>query len=183
MISIDMDPLTPGIQNTLAALPGANITVDVVLTPGAVGVSSYGVSTRIDNTELTHVGNVEALPAGFMFNLTLGSGGFVPNVAPGVDQVSTFEAVTLGLGPVGGNLVIGTISFTVVNPVNDGLTDVTPGFFVGGVDGMFNNAGVPIAPVINPGFLVPEPRTTATVLGIAALLTGIALHRARGRTT
>ena len=76
-----------------------------------------------------------------------------------------------GLGPVlGGGLVIGTISFTVGTPANDGIADVTPSFFVGFMDGMFDNAGAGLAPVFNPGYVIPEP---GVVCG-ATLLLGFA---------
>jgi len=168
ILSIDMDPLTAGIQNTLATTVGQNISVDILLQAGGTGISSYGVSVQFDNTELGHTGDAELLPAGFQFNFTPGSGGLVKNVAPGVDQVSTFEAATLANGPVNGPpFLIGTINFSVVGVANDGLADITPGFFVGGVDAMFDNNGAALAPVINPGYVIPEP---ATVSGVVLLL-------------
>lgn len=179
ILSIDMDPLTAGIQNTLAATAGQNISVDIMLQPGATGVSVYVASVRFDNTELSYTGDVEAppppLPAG-LANVTVGSGGLVMNVAPGLDQVSSFEAGTLGMGPVGPPaFVIGTINFTVVGVANDGLADLTPGFFSVG-DGMVDNAGAALAPVFNPGFVIPEP---ATVFGAALLLGFASFHAYR----
>ncbi len=168
ILSIDMDPLTAGIQNTLTATVGQNINVDILLQAGGTGISSYGVSVQFDNTELGYLGDVELLPAGFQFNFSPGSGGLVKNVAPGVDEVKTFEAATLANGPVNGlPFVIGTINFNVVGVADDGLADVTPGFFVAGVDGMFDNNGAALAPVINPGYVIPEP---TTVSGVVLLL-------------
>jgi len=173
VLSVDMDPLTAGIQNSLTAAAGQNISVDVVLLPGAAGVSSYSVSVQFDNAELSHTGANEPLPAGFAFNL-FGGTGLTPNVVPGVDQVSSFDAGTLGMGLAGPPpFVIGTISFTVGVPANDGLADVTPGFFLGGIDAMFDNAGAAVAPVINSGFLIPEP---GVIYGAALLLGFAAVH-------
>lgn len=178
ILSVDMDPLTAGIQNTLTAAAGQNISVDVVLLPGAAGVSSYSVSVQFDNTELSHTGAIEPLPAGYAFNLLAGTG-LTPNVVPGVDELSSFDAGTFGAGPAGPPpFVIGTINFTVGVPANDGLPDVTPGFFLGGIDAMFDNAGAAVAPVINPGFLVPEP---GVIYG-AALLLGFAAFRGYRRS-
>lgn len=180
-ISIDMDNnLANGIQNTLSTVAGANFTAAVVMQPTAAGVSSYSVSVRFDNTELAHLADVELAPVG-MANLTIGSGGLVLNVAPGWDQVSSFEAATLGAGPVAGSHVIGTINFNVVAIANDGLPDIVPGFFVnpGAIDSMFNNAGAPLAPVFNPGFVIPEVGATGPVLGGVALLMAIAIRRRR----
>ena len=174
VLSVDMDPLTAGIQNTLAATAGQNISVDILLQPGApAGVSSYSVSVQFDNTELSHTGAAEPLPAGYAFNLLAGTA-LTVNVAPGVDQVSSFDAGTFGAGPAGPPpFVIGSISFTVGVPANDGLADITPGFFSVGIDGMFNNAGGPVAPAIAPGFLVPEP---GVIYGAALLLGFAAFH-------
>jgi len=182
IVSIDMIPGNGVgvIDPILNAAPGAAVTVDVLLRPGGAGVSSYGVSLQFDNGELTHVGNNELLPAGFNLNLTVGSGGWTPNVAAGIDQVSTFEAVSFGVaGPVNGPwLTIGTISFTVGAPVNDGLADVTAGFFALGFDGMNDNGFLPLVPVFNPGFVIPEP---GVISGAAFLLGFAGFHGCRRR--
>lgn len=174
-----MDTGTPGIQNQLTAAAGQNISVDILLQPGApAGISSYSVSVQFDNTELSHTAAAEPLPAGFAFNLLPGTA-LTVNVVPGVDQVSSFDAGTLGMGPVGPPpFVIGSINFTVGAPANDGLPDVTPGFFLVGIDGMSDNNGVAVAPVINSGFLIPEPG----VMYGAALLLGFAAFRGYRRS-
>lgn len=149
-ISVDMDPATPGIQSTRTAAVGETLTIELVMTVDAAGVSSYGVSANFDNAELTLSGapaTTELLPAGFTYNLNAG----VNSESQALGQVRTFEAATLGTGPVSTSFVIGRISFTASAPVTDGTADVTLGFFNVGVDGCFDNAGNAVAPVFVSG--------------------------------
>jgi hypothetical protein len=149
-VSVDMDPATAGIQSSVPAVAGQPITVDIVMTVGAEGVSSCGISVNFDNAELSLNGapaSAERLPAGFTTNLNAG----VNSESQATGQVRTFEAVTLGNGPVNTSFVLGSISFTVPAPVTDGTADVTPGIFNAGVDGCFDNAGVAVTPAFVSG--------------------------------
>jgi hypothetical protein len=66
---VDMDSITPGIQNTLNVVAGQTFTADVGLTVGPAGVSSYSISAQFDTAELSLNGvapaaNNPALPGG-----------------------------------------------------------------------------------------------------------------------
>lgn len=163
IISMDMDPLTVGIQDNVTVAAAQTFSVDLLVTADADGISSYGISALFDNSELTLNGvpdtaaATEDLPAGFTFNLSAG----VSSASQAMGQVYTFEAGTFGLGPVSSTFKIGTISFTATSPVTNGAFDVTPGFFNTGIDGIFDNAGGDKGPTatfaggrVN---LVPEP--------------------------
>ena len=52
-VSVDMDTVTPGIQNSRTATVGQAITVELVMDVGAEGVSSYGISVNFDNAEFS----------------------------------------------------------------------------------------------------------------------------------
>src|ERR1019366_5556974 len=157
--SVDWDLGTAGIQSTRAASPGDIFSVGLVLSVGAAGVSSYSVSALFDTTELslngaTPAANNPALPGG------LGSLG-APTWNNGLGWVHSFNAATLGLGPISTSFTVGTIDYQAVVPVSDGLPDVSLGFFNAGIDGFFDNAGNPVVPTFNPGdvVVVPEPST------------------------
>jgi hypothetical protein len=160
-LSVDMDIITPGIQSTRSSL--GPFTAGLVMTVGPGGVSSYGISILFDNTELSLVGapastELQPLPGGI--NITAG----VALESQALGQVYTFEAATLGLGPVSTSFTIGTINFTATALVNDGLPDITLGFYNAGIDGMFDNAGFAVVPVFANASVVPEPSTAALLL-------------------
>jgi hypothetical protein len=161
--SVDMDTITPGIQSTRGTL--GPFTAGLVMTVGPGGVSSYGISALFDNTELSLAGapaSTELQPlGGGGFNFTAG----VASESQVLGQVYTFEAATFGLGPASTSITIGTISYTVTALVNDGVPDITLGFYNAGVDGLFDNAGLPVVPVIADASVVPEPSAGVLLLG------------------
>ena len=65
---------------------------------------------------------------------------------------------------------IGTINFTVTSLVDDAAPDITLGFYNGGIDGLFDNAGNPVVPLFVNGSVVPEPGTATLLLGGAFAL-------------
>jgi hypothetical protein len=153
-VSVDMDLATPGIQSTRAALPGDLVTVGILMSVDTNGVSSCGISALFDNAQLNLTGApaaTEFLPTGLTDNLTAGV--VSESNLPG--RIYTFEAVTLGAGPVNTNFLIGTIAFKVLSVTNDGVPDITLGYFNSGVDGFYDNAGNPVSPRFNSGFLTP----------------------------
>jgi hypothetical protein len=157
-VDVDMDTATPGIQSSRTAAVNDTFSIALVMTADAAGVSSYFVSVNFDPIELTLNGapaSTELLPAGFTFNFNAG----VNSESQALGQVLTFEAATFGLGPVSSSFTIGTIDYKVASVLNDGLADITPGLFNGGVDGIFDNASGDLGPgaVFNPGYVVPEP--------------------------
>ena len=172
-VEVDMDTVTAGIQATRTAALNEVFTIALVMTADAAGVSSYGVSVNFDNVELTLNGapaSTETLPAGFTFNGNAG----VNSESQALGQVRTFEAGTLGLGPVSSSFTIGTISFRATAPLTDVLLDVTPGLFNTGFDGIFDNSGNDVgAGAIFVGGkvnLIPEPGTAVLLVGGIAVV-------------
>jgi hypothetical protein len=179
-----MDLSTPGIQNTRVASPGDIFSVGIVLTVDPAGVSSYGVSALFDTTELSLYGvtpaaNNPALPGG------LGSLG-APTWNNAAGWVHSFNGATLGMGPVTTSFLIGIIDYTAVTPLTDGVADITLGFFNAGVDGFFDNAGNPVDPVFNPGYVESSagpgsvPDTGSTLALFLCGLVGLGLVGWRG---
>src|SRR6185295_4358174 len=78
-------------------------------------------------------------------------------------NVFTFNAGTFGSGPTLTSFAIGTINFKVQpgGAIDDALADVTLGFYNAGVDGLFDNAGSPVAPAFLDGYVIPGPSITA----------------------
>jgi hypothetical protein len=137
--------------DTRAASPGDTFTAKLMLTVGASGVSSYGVSVMLDPAELTLNGspacaNFSPLPGGLL--------PFQPPTEPfnPSGPVYNFNAGTLGNGPVSKTFEIGTINLKVVTPISDGFPDVTLGFF-SFLDGLFDNLGGSPAPTFVPGYV------------------------------
>jgi hypothetical protein len=183
-VSVDMDPGTLGIQNTWTPVVGSPFLADLIVTVGAGGVSSYGISFRFDRSELSLNGSpaaTEALPTGMTVNLTPGV--LEEDNVDGGDgdpaEVLWFEASTLGTGPASTSFSIGTISFNVVSMVDDGIADITPGFF-SLLDGAFDNAGNPVMPTFNVAHVVPEPSTVA-LLATGSLMGLLWVSRRRSR--
>lgn len=150
--------------DTRASSPGDTFTAKLMLTVGAGGVSSYGVSVTLDPAELTLNGspasaNFSPLPGGLV--------SFAPPTEPfnPSGPVNNYNAGTLGSGPVSTTFEIGTLNLKVVTPISDGLADVTLGF-LSGLDGMFDNLGGSPAPTFLPGYVtaVPEPATASLLL-------------------
>jgi hypothetical protein len=161
-VSVDMDTSTAGIQSSRNAAPGDMFPVDLVLTVDASGVSSYGISVFFDTTELMLNGSpassMPALPGGLFF---------LTPVTESSPYVYTFNGATLGIGPVSTSFTIGTINFKVpgaATVLNDGLADISLGFYNAGVDGLFDNGGGSVAATFNGGAVVPEPSTWALFL-------------------
>ncbi len=152
-ISVDMDPATPGIQSIRAASTGDTFTAGIVMSVDSAGVSSYGISVLFDSTELMLNGSpaaTELLPTNLTYNLSTGV------ALESSSNVYTFEAVTLGTGPMNTNFLIGTIAFRIKTPTNDNLPDMTLGLYNTGVDGVYDNAGNAVAPTFNSGLLTPR---------------------------
>ncbi len=172
LISVDMDPATVGIQSTRLAGAGDLFTADLIMTVGAEGVSSYGVSANFDTAELALDGSPAAsypvLPGGL-------AAGPAPLEDNSLGRAWYFNAFTGGTGPSLTTFVFGKIKFKVTVPVTDVSEDVTPGFFYfpGGFDSMFDNAGGSITPTFVGGTVnvVPEPGAFVCLMsGVGFLL-------------
>lgn len=151
---------TPGASDIQAA-PGDEITLQIQLTAGPEGISSYGVSLLFDEDgwdELDLVSAAELLPAGFDFNVTTDPGALVESDETTVGQVFTFEAVAEGDGPVAATFVAGEVVFLVTGSVAEDGDDVASGFFNPGVDAIFDNTGTDQSGAATLGTAaVPEP--------------------------
>jgi hypothetical protein len=161
-------------QSSIAVAPGTPLTAEVFITPGSAGISSYGVSIQFDSNDLTLVPAdptccTKELPMGFQFNLMSG-------LTVNANQISSFEAATLGNGPTTGPFLAGLVNFVTKTPTDNGSDAVTAGFFQTGVDAMFDNAGKAVTPLFSGASLVPEP-TTALLL--VSGLAGLAAFRRR----
>ncbi len=182
MISVDMDPATPGIQSLRLASPGDTFTVDLVLTVDAAGVSCYAVSVRFDTGELSLNGSPASVNLPPPLWGTLGP--LIENNAAG--EVSTFSGATPNPGPFSTSFTIGTINFTVVTPLDDALEDVSLGFFNPTVDIFVDNSNISSVPVFNGGFIaplaVPDSGSTLALLGIGLFGLWAATTRLKPRT-
>ena len=174
VISVDMDPGTVGIQSVRLASPGDFITVDLIMTVGAEGVSSYSVSANFDTGELSLDGSPAASYPALPAPLVAGAAAFEDSA---MGKAWSFSAFTGGTGPSLTSFVFGKIKFMVTTPVTDLSEDVTPGFFnlPGALDSMFDNTlpvGSPIAPTFVGGYVnvVPEPGALACLTGGALAL-------------
>lgn len=183
-VAVDMDTVTPGIQSVRTAALNDIFDIGLVMTADAAGISSYGVSVLFDNGELKLNGvpdiaaATELLPPGFTFNFNAGVG----SASQALGQVYSFEAATLGLGPVSSTFTIGTISYKAIAPFTDGVLDVTPGLFNAGFDGIFDNAGGDLGPttVFTGGkvdLVVPEPSRAALLVGAMAMMLAVRRRR------
>ncbi len=156
----------------------------IFLTPdagGTKGISSYSISLEFDTDlvdELKLISATELLPAGFTFNITTGVASSTDSSGAAKGDVLSYEAATFGLGPTAATaFAIGTVEFqTTANVATDGL-DVFSGLFNVGIDGLFDNAGLPETATFNSASVnIPEP---ATSLLLAAGLAALAARRRR----
>jgi hypothetical protein len=158
--------------STATVAPGTPLTAEIFMSPDAAGISAYGVSIQFNSSDLQLAAQApeKQVPPGFQDI-------FPPPTATS-DQVSSFGGATLGSGPTSGMLLIGLVHFIAVSPTNDGA-DVTPGFFVKGIDGMFDNAvpGKALAPDFLTASVLPVPEPTTALLLVPALAGLAALRR------
>jgi len=159
--------------SSVAAAAGTPLTAEILITPDAAGISSYGVSIQFDTNDLMLAATApeRELPPGFQSNL------FTPFPTITGNQISTFDAETLQNGPTSGTFLAGLVHFVVTNPTNDGMDDVTAGFFKTGVDGMFDNAGSAVSPQFSGATVVPVPEPTTALLLVPGLAGLAALRR------
>lgn len=171
--------------SAIGAVAGDRLTLDVVLSPDAAGVSSFGLSLEFDRdggNELDLVEVLEELPPGFAFHLSPGVEGALESEPERTGQILTFEAATLDLGPTDAAVRIAQIIFEVTDQVATDGPDVFLGLQNPGVDGSFDNQGRDVGRDLGEAQadvdLLPEPMAELT---LGTLLLTLALAR-RGRS-
>ena len=207
--SNNTDPVhTPYIglgSSAIMAHPGDDLVLELRLTAGTEGLSSWGISVSFDLAELLidpTMGDPSSpgasefgiapdvyctpFPACFFEvpTLTPFTSGATDVIEGGLTTgfIFTFEAGTLGNGVAAsfGQFKIGEIFFTVQTPADDGI-DLSSGFFNTGADAAFDNAGNAVAMTFNSAAVDrwgPEPGTS-TLLGLGLLGLILAGRRAR----
>ena len=170
---------------TIAPSATATLTLDIRINVDSAGLSSAFLSLEFDRdlkNELNILAFEELSWVSGMMNLTQLNAGIdstQESTGPGLGalqgQLYTFEATTLGNGPVNTTIAFGRVVFTTnhANASVDG-PDVFSGVFNAGLDGVFNNPGSNIDATTVFGTAsvnqVPEPTTLATlVLGLGTL--------------
>ena len=178
------DPAVVTGTSSILASSGDSLVLDVLLTAGTEGLSSYGMSVSFDLAELltdptkgdptfippTPGGASEfgiapdpfctPFPACFFATPTLtpftAGVSKIVETGPTTGFVFTFEAGTLSNGVVAsfGQFKIGEIFFTVQTPADDGA-DLASGFFNTGADAAFDNGGSAVA--MNFGLAAVSP--------------------------
>ena len=102
---------------------GEQFRVDLVLETDAAGIAAYGISVQYDHSELQLVEAVNR-PLAPMIGLSAS----VSNEIQGDEfsLLSSFDGVTLNVGPSDTSFVAGTITFTALAPIEDGALDIIP---------------------------------------------------------
>jgi hypothetical protein len=152
--TIDLIWQTSGTATTSNVVVSSNITLDVVLTPGANG--SWGAAISVDYAALVGdftIISFQSTPSGLL-PMT------IPPVTDSGTQIQNINAGGFVAVPNGTSVVIGTITFHN-NTGNPGSFQLDVGAFVGTddvVDGF--GANITATTTFNSGFaVVPEPST------------------------
>ena len=167
VVVVDMDPSTPGIQDTLAAALGITVAVDVVVLGVEAGapLNAFEFDLDFSSAILTPV---SVVGGGFLLDPTV-----VAQLVLGAVSVEFAEA-TVGSGSVTGDGVLATVTFDTVglgtSPLD--LNDVI----------LSAPFGVPIATagVTDGEIVVPEP-STLVLVGVGLTAAVATRRRARGQ--
>jgi hypothetical protein len=189
ILSVDFDPLTPGIQSERGVATGETFSADVVMNlTEASTLSAYQFSVQFDRNEIEFVSRSETAPPGFGFFETDSSN--VNNLANGL--LYRFGADS-GAGPVApaGPFVVASLTFRGLAPSGSPTDiDVRPGKFETGLDDFLaNGTFLPIPDsqlVFNGGSVtasaaIPEPTSLGLALG-CSVLASFVFRRRFGRS-
>lgn len=176
VFSIDMDPLTAGIQNNVSARAGDLITAHIVIDlTESTSLANYSVTLGFDTSELSYVTGSETPPAPLISFLPL------DNLTPG--EINGIEAgVLVGDGPVGPmSFIVASITFLAVAPAGDqGDIDLT--LFEDGIfDGSFDNSGAALAPTFNGASVSVVPEPSGLCLTACLLVAAASIRRRTAR--
>jgi len=172
------------------------LTLDIRVTADAAGISGALLSLEFDTdleNELDLIKAVESCQtASDCGGLTAGSAGVAGQTESQFGQkgsILTYEALTVGAGPVSTTFTLGTAVFLVSNVSTDG-DDVFSGFFNALVDGIVDNASQVVASVkfndaaVNDNDVPAVPslsvRSGAVLVGVL-ILAALAVVRDRSR--
>ncbi len=159
ILSIDLDPVQNGIQNTRTVTTSTPFQVQLLLQiTGTTSLDSFRTSVSFNNSGLTYMNGSTSPLANY--SPQAGSLTLTGNILSPIEASSVVigQGASAPLGPI----VIGTFNFTTLNSV--GAFQIAP--FEGGLVGSFNNNLDPITPVIESGLVtttaIPEPSTLFT---------------------
>jgi hypothetical protein len=174
--------VSPGGDTSIEVVSGETFALQLRITAGPEGISSYGFSVEFDGEGLDAfdvVSATENLPAGFDDNLTPGGPEGINESSPGSSgYVLTCEAFALGPGVSSDTFVACEIAFQASGVLGSFAFDA--GLFHALVDGVFDNEGNDVSAdatfVGATVTVVPEVGTGALV---AFGLAGVAMQRRR----
>jgi hypothetical protein len=172
-IRMDMDAGTPGLQTDIWVTPGQSFTsnIEVVMDSGSDSLAAFGYSLWWDTGELNAptAGDITTYAFDTVwadFGYSNISSPYIYNFAQGniADPPNGYSD-----GPYTG--IVASIVWTAWNPVTDGLSDNTLGFY-SGLDTAYDKDSNIITPVFQGGSvnIVPEPVSAVLfVIGGTAL--------------
>ena len=185
IISVDWNSALAGIQSTIVASPGDNVTANIIFQiTGASSISNYEMSTQFSSSRLTFISRMDMgtnvnpgldklPPTGNVLNNNQNTGLISPTL--GLYGVNEFIAGSNlgGAGPTAADPAFSVSAITFrVEPGLDGVV-LTPGIFPNGFDIFFSNGSAVIPTgdfTFNSGSITAVPEPSAAVLAAMGLL-------------
>ena len=160
IVSIDFDPITPGIQNSITVMQGQSLSANIVLQySDAVGLDSYQFSVSFDDNALTGLTVVQFAPSGFEE--------YAGNPVISGSVITPFNGASIDVsnGPASiAPTIVGTLELSAgvglgdffITPYEDGLFDgsFTNDFMLPPITPQFNFGTVTITAIPEPSAMV-----------------------------